>query len=320
MKRIFLLAFLGGLLLAAQVSGDQEVSVVGLDLFGAFEAHASVYLCTVAKREPYAVQPERVAESGKVELTINKVLFGTKLENITLPYRFWLSDIAAGFDGPLTWPQFQNGNKLLCVVLPYAQDPGTSDTPQTVASKVLVVTGEKDAKVQEMMAVCTLYETRNTPEFIPGLEKAMADPRPELRDFAMQALLNVGKTSPDTAIKVIQSRVAHYTGGADAAEGDGFISLIGGDLFRSGLNKDVPWFLRCLATLSQSESKNVRQLALGTLAFYIPHPNSRELRVEDVLNAGEQQALRKTVAKSETEFGDQETRDNIRAIRMWLNR
>jgi len=128
----------------------------------------SVVLATVKTLKPETTEKLQIDQSGKVTLSIHKVLYGKPLTEITLPYRYNNFDIYKSKDLELrkkhtrsmietgfVWPNLVNLTKpyLLVVINPRASDPlvSSSDKLIPLAAKVVEVSGEKDPQVVELL-------------------------------------------------------------------------------------------------------------------------------------------------------------------------
>ena len=299
------------------------INVLTLDTFDAFGYNASVYLCAIASHEQSSTSDIAV-ERGKIILRVIKVLRGAKRQSINLPYGFIREGAAIYDGGTVVWPSLKDIGKsnILCVVVPNAEDPiiGKIQGVNEAASSVVVVTGENDTQVQEMETICNLYEIKRTPEFIKTLNRALSDPRPAVRDFALQAtVMKLGRTAPDEAVKIIQARAESYENDEDVAEADRLIGYIEG---KRGLVE--PWdqmnklLCRCLVAIAQSGSKTIRNHAISALANTVSFFNYRpDFRLQDGLTASEKKAL-KNVLDSSLDKSDTNLVSNIHLLNKWI--
>jgi len=325
---------------------QRPFNVFGMDLFESLEHDASVYNCSIVKRESSLSLSDHNIERGTVQLHVIQTLRGTNRLDVTLPYSFTRTG-GIGLDGSLIWPTLDDVGRsnLLCVVVPDGQDPSAPTIPgiNEAASKVVVI-DKDEAAVREMEVICKVHDGQITPELIRQLKNAVASPQPTLRDFALEAtIMKLGKVKPDEALEIIRSRVATYreltkhlnvsndpldesafrlytqnADHADAIEADGLFSDILQGFQRMGPEEKICTFLcRCLVVLAQSESKTIREKAITSLAigisFYDYRPDL-DFRPLDGLDTSELKALN-AVLDAESRSGDTNLLANIRLIR-----
>lgn len=293
-------------------------------IFDAVNRNGGVYVCELASREPFDAHSDRNIERGKAILHVTKVLLGITRSDISLSYAY-IRTGGTALDGPLVWPPLDGlgkSERLLCVIVPEAEDPSTVRIPgvDEAASIVEIVTGESDPKVQEMRTICQLYSTKGTPQFGRELEKALTDLRPAVRGFALQAtVINLGETAPSEAIKILQTRSATYgtdTEGTEAVRLISFMERTRGHV--EPWDKMNKFICRCLVTLAQSRSRLVRDRSLtalvNTIAFFSYRP---DFRLQDGLSASEKQALR-DILDSEFSSTDMVASTKARTLKEWL--
>lgn len=299
------------------------LNVVSMNLLDSLENNASVYVCEVAKRQPLNTR-DRATERGTVELTIKKTIYGNVRTNLVLSYGF--PRIPGPGEQPMIWPDLGRigESSILCVVVPGAEDRSLGQSLRTneAASTVAPVRDENDPIVKGMELICALYATQDTAKLADGLRKAIENSEPEVRDFAIHAVVQLlGKAGPDEAIKILKSRVASYDDGQqDMIEGKRLVSYL-----RSKFGHVEPWermnrwVCRCLVTLAQSQNSHVREKAIDALAYGISlFDNRPDFRLQDGLAPSEMDGLKKII-DAEENFGSKTTGLSAQTVRRWLD-
>jgi hypothetical protein len=349
-KVLAIVLLLGGAFistLGAQGAAKNTVNVQVMDLFESFEENAQVYECSVVSRKPS--DSGHNLERGKVTLAVIKTLHGTNRQRIDLRYVFVLPRRDA-VDGPMIWPDLDGATNLLCVIVPgaqdltaYPQDPAITEA----ASIVFVVDKERSRQVSEMEAICKLYEAKDTPKDVRAIKNGVDSPLPTIRNFALKiAILKLGETDPEQAIKIIQYEALHYLDHAKhaetppeslmehpwyahgsmpehrsvTAEAEELIGFINGK-FRhmDPMDQRDKFLCRCLATLPQSPSKFLEERAVAVLASHVLVPNRSTISSRQYgLSASEQKALLK-VLESESKSDKPKIASNAAKLKQWLS-
>jgi hypothetical protein len=300
-------------------------NVYGLDLFDSLESGASVYLCTLVKREAFSTSNHNI-ERGKANLKIVKTLHGNNRDSLILPYSFYPTT-ADYRNGELVWPgldDLKGTNSFLCVVVPAAEDltafpsiPGIREA----ASKVVPVSGENDTEVQSMATACKVYETFQITKSVTELERAAFHPSLEVRQLALKiTIMKLGSLEADKAMSVVQAKTASYTGDDPKTEEEAMWLIR--YLQRTVRHVDVsmdPFLVRCLATIAGSQSVQIREQAIGALKTTIDaFKDLPRVNLQDSLTPVEKASLRMTVERA-LQSKNVVVSSNAAAIRQWLS-
>ena len=312
---------------ASSSKEQQTVDVDRLSLADALEKGASAYLCTEVKREPVyseTVQGRLFAEDGRMTLEVHKTLFGKPRKTMTLPYSghlsgpqwdIWSSALFEWF--PYDQPLPTGRKYLLVVVVQNGVDRRNFLVPDMgeAARMVRAIHGEDSEELREWTTIFDLYKLMGTPKFEPALIQALDDQRSIVREYVIEGILQyIGKTAPDEAVKIVQSRVQRYQKGVGNKEADEFIRQLG------NLDRDAEqWKLsfRCLAELLQSKSEEIKRKSLSLLSHDASEWRDSTMYTPDIMNAQEKMALKRALADTKADEGSM---DAITTIRKWLDR
>jgi hypothetical protein len=300
-------------------------NAITLGIFDSLDHHAEVYLCSLLKTEK-SPDSDTEIERGIVTLHVVACLRGEARDTFILPYSFAVHGYVKD-GGPLVWPRLNllDGKKLLCVVVPGAEDP-TAPTVQNIneaASMASIVGGNDDPQVEEMRAMCKLYETAEGPALVRDLGAAVNAPHSAaMRDFVLQeALMKLGRKSPEEALQILRSRIMTYKAGSDSGEAIRLIMYI-----NQKAGTVEPWqqmsslFIRALVSYFATASPELNDDALRTIAYIVSQWNDlpKDHRFENTLSKQEKQTLMEALEKSEPVIRGPNERAQFEILRKWL--
>lgn len=265
-------------------------NVWALSFIEAMERGANIYLCVPGERKQVGSQ------SGLISLKVARVLRGAPRESLTIPYTIQ----EVGLQGLVSfiWPSLKSldGKLLLCVVVPNALDPTAGNFKESTeaASSVVVVKSADDPAVQEMAAVGEIADCTKVNELTKLLERGRNDARTEVRRFALKWGVFALSTSPEISLKMLDEHVKNAKSKADIEDTMELTQFVGSFFYRTRPTAESSKYVyKCLATLAQSGSDEVKVEALSMLSGYITVMNDagRKSNLSDSLSKEERDGL-----------------------------
>jgi len=288
------------------------------------DAGADVYVCTVAKREPFPSDKMSAGiEQGKITLTTVKTILGKNRREIALPYCY-ASDVSKLPTESYVWQALGGTNTLfLCTILTNAQDNSipTISGINEAAISVVGLQGKDDPKIQDMEAISKIYYQKKELTFKNTLVKSISDSLQAVRIFAMQEMImNYGLTSSAEVLNILQAKAARFKDGDDDTEILNIIFYIRNHGVDQQLSSEMRlFFARCLVAILNAPSKSIRARDVNSLAFVVQGLNiNPKDGPQGKLSSSERQIL-KAELDLELKNPTGNTVEIVKLIETWLS-